>query len=178
MINNKQIGVGLVIIGIIIISITFFAKAKEDFYIEELTELQGGTCILESGYCLHSDRNWTGYIFAWVIGALSLIFGTYLWFFDKSFNTFKKQQEEFKKEVKQAKRKDEFSAYLAGFSEEEQKIIKVVNEQEGITQSTLRFKTGIGKASLSLILNDLEKRNIISRNHKGKTKEVFLRRRF
>lgn len=178
MFSQKQLASIIIIAGIIIISITFFAKHKEDFYIDTLVEQRGGSCVLESGYCLHADRNWTGYIIGWTVGVSLLILGLYLFFFDKSYEKFKAQQDAFSKEISQAKKKDEFSAFLAGFSPEEQNILKAIKEQDGIKQSTLRYRTGIGKASLSLLLNSLEKREIINRKASGKTKEVFLKKRF
>lgn len=83
------------------------------------------------------------------------------------------------KEAKREERqKDEFTAFLAGFKDEEQTILKAVREQDGITQSTLRFRTGMSKAVLSQFLSSLENRGFISRKPSGKTKQVFLRKKF
>ena len=178
MITNKHLGALLVIIGILAIILTSSAKTKEDYYIEALVESHGGACVLEDGYCLHNDRNWTGYIAGFSIGIGSVLLGIYLLFFEKSYDMFKRQQESFAREVKKAKQKDEFAAYLAGFNDEEKMILKAIHDQEGIKQSTLRYRTGITKSSLSLILNSLENREVISRRKSGKTKEVYLRKKF
>lgn len=178
MINNKQLGTILIILGLAIAGLAIAAKIKEDFYIETLVDAAGGQCILESGYCLHQDRNWTGYIIGWILGGIATALGIYLLLFDKSYQAFTKQQQAFAKEVKQAKKKDEFTAYLAGFTPEEQNILKAVHEQDGIKQSTLRYRTGMSKAMLSLMLNSLEKRDVVSRKTAGKTKEVYLRKKF
>ncbi|MFH1770781.1 MAG: hypothetical protein ABH828_04450 [archaeon] len=178
MFTSKHAGIILIIIGLVVVTLAFAAKTKEDFYIESLIEASDGVCILENGYCLHEDRNWTGYIVSWTIGISSILIGLYLIFFEKSYEKFQHEQKSFAKEIKQAKKKDEFAAYLAGFSEEEQIILKAVHEQDGIKQSTLRYRTGMSKSTLSLLLNSLENRDTISRKISGKTKEVYLRKKF
>lgn len=178
MITNKHLGIILIIVGLVIASLTFMAKVKEDFYIETLIEAHDGVCILENDYCLHNDRNWVGYIIAWVLGASMILLGVYLCFFDKSYELFQKDRDHFTRELRKAKSKDEFGAYLAGFSQEEQLVLKAIREQDGIQQSTLRYRVGMSKTALSLLLRSLEERDVISRKQSGKTKKIFLRKKF
>ncbi len=178
MFTNKNLGIILIIIGIAAVALTFAAKAKEDFYINTLVQENNGTCVLESGYCLHEDRDWTGYIIGWVIGTSAFIIGAYLLFFDRSFHEFKKHQQSFATELRSAKKKTEFEAFLSGFSNEEQSVLRAIHDQDGIQQSTLRYRAGMSKAGLSILLNLLEQRGIISRKTSGKTKQVFLRKKF
>ena len=79
---------------------------------------------------------------------------------------------------KQDRIKDEFSAYLAGFSLDEQKILKAVHSQDGIKQSTLKFRVDMSKTALSLILKSLAERNIVKRKRSGRTNQVFLAKKF
>ena len=60
----------------------------------------------------------------------------------------------------------------------ERKVLKAIKEQEGITQSTLKFRTDLSKAKVSQILTDFEKKHLIKRESKGKTYSVYLTENF
>ena len=49
---------------------------------------------------------------------------------------------------------------LAGYTDEEKKVVKAVKEQDGITQSTLRLRTDLHKSKLSIVLDGLEKKGL------------------
>lgn len=180
--NQKQIGTILIIVGLLLVVFLFMAKTREDAYIDILMQGNGGSCYLDDGSCLHEDRSFASYIFGGALAATLILFGLYLAFFDRTQEVLAKHQlklsNALESAAKQEKEKDEFSAFLAGFSVDEQKILKAVKEQEGILQSTLRFRTGMSKTTLSLILKSLEERELVSRKPEGKTNKVFLRKKF
>lgn len=180
--NQKQIGIILIIIGILLAIFVYYSKIREDKNIDEIIMAQGGSCYLPDGTCLHEDRDYTIYIIGGILSGALILLGLYLLIFDKTQQTLAKQHLEVSHALKEAKRneksKDEFNAFLSGFKEDEQKILKAIREQEGIQQSTLRFRTGMSKASLSLMLKSLEERQIISRKENGKTNNVYLRKKF
>lgn len=169
--DNKKLGIILLVIGILIVSLTFIIKWKEDVLINKFIS-QEGTCFLEDGTCLHQDRFLLGYIISWIVASIITALGIYLLFFEKSqkaiISVLEKQ--------KQIKVDDEkFDILLKGLNEDEKKIIKAVKEQDGITQQTLRLRTDLHKSKLSLVLDGLEKKGLIARKEKGKTNQVFLK---
>jgi len=180
--NQKQIGIILIIIGILLAGFVYFTKAREDAYIDLFMEQNNGTCYLEDGTCLHDSQPLALYLLGGILSAALILLGVYLVFFDKTQKKLAQQHLEVSSALKEAKEKenekDEFKAFLAGFTTEEQKVIKAIKEQDGIKQSTLRFRTGMSKTGLSLLLKSLEQKEIISRKQSGKTNQIFLRKKF
>lgn len=176
--NKKQVGILLIIIGILLSGLTYSMKVREDNSINAIILIQGGSCYLPDGTCLHEDRSYLPYIFGWIISSAIILLGVYLIFFDKTEKILEKSRQDFKEEVKSSKKAKEFDAFLSGFNAEEQIVLKAVNDNEGILQSTLRYKTGISKTGLSLLLKSLEDREIISRTIDGKSNKVYLIQKF
>ena len=111
------------------------------------------------------------------VGLISFIgaLGVYLLFFSTSEEAILKRLEEEKNtKVEQNK----FELILKAMDENEQKVLKAIREQEGITQSTLKFRTDLSKAKVSQILTDFEKKHLVKREIKGKTYAVYLAENF
>ena len=176
--NHKHIGIILILLAIALAAVTGMWKQKEDFYIEHLIEIHGGECMLSDGTCLHGDRSYTYLIAGFVIAGALLLLGIYLFSIDLSNRKITDNQAKISQALAIAKiaekEKDEWGAFLKGFSEDERKILTIVKNQEGIKQSTLRYKTGFSKTKLSQSLYSLEKKEAIRRREKGKSKEVYL----
>ncbi|HIH37773.1 MarR family transcriptional regulator [Candidatus Woesearchaeota archaeon] len=175
--NQRQIGGILLILGIILSIVVLFTKNREDSLIDEYID-EKGTCYLTDGSCLHGDRDYTVYIVGWVIAASLIILGIYLIAFDKTQRLLAQQSENVSSALRVVKQKDEFLAFLSGFTEDEQKVLRLIKSQEGIKQETLRIKAGMSKTSLSLMLKELEERDIIAKKPSGKTNQVFLKKEF
>ena len=169
--DNKKLGLILILIGILLIISIQMVKVKEDTIIRKIVAEQG-SCFLADGTCLHDDRDATFYYIGWIISAVIIALGLYLIFFEKSQKEIVSALEN-QKHIKINEEK--FDILLKGLTEDEKKIIRAVKEQDGITQQTLRLRTDLHKSKLSIILDGLEKKNLIKRIEKGKTKQVFLK---
>ena len=107
------------------------------------------------------------------VGLISFIgaLGIYLLFFSTSEEAILKRLEEEKNSKLEM---DKFGLMLKAMDDNEKKVIQAIKEQDGITQSTLRFRADLSKAKISQILTDFEKKNLIKRELKGKTYAVYL----
>ena len=169
--DNKKLGIILILMAIFLTSILFIVKSREDAIINKVIN-EKGSCFLEDGTCLHADRDITLYILGWIFSAATAALGLYLIFFEKSQKAIISTLENQKKiQVEDEK----FNILLKGLDEDEKKIIKAVKGQDGITQQTLRLRADMHKSKLSIVLDGLEKKNLITRKEKGKTKQVFLK---
>jgi DNA-binding MarR family transcriptional regulator len=169
--NNRKIGIIIFIFAVMLLSLTFVIKYKEDVIIEKIIH-EKGSCFLDDGTCLHADRDITLYLFVWIFSAALIALSIFLLFFEKSqkeiIATLNKQK-------KIQSDKEKFDILLKGLNIYEKKVIKAIKEQDGITQTTLRLRTDLHKSKLSIVLDGLEKKELIVRKTKGKTKEVFLK---
>lgn len=111
------------------------------------------------------------------VGLISFIgaLGIYLLFFSTGEEAILKRLEE---EKQMKLEEDKFGLVLKAMDENEQKVLKAIKEQEGITQSTLKFRTDLSKSKVSQILTDFEKKHLIKRELKGKTYSVHLMENF
>lgn len=163
--DNNKIGAVLVFICILLAFVTFSFNSM----LKEQTEAE---CECVKNACPHEQNTpwqiYTSIIILSFLGAL----GLYLFFFDKSH----KEVAQALQNQKQVNLKEEkFSILLQGLSEEEKMVVKAVNEQDGISQQTLRLRTGLHKSKLTIILEGLEKKDLITRETRGKSKHVYIK---
>lgn len=59
-------------------------------------------------------------------------------------------------------------------SDDEALLLEIIRENEGITQDSLRFRTGFSKSKVSALLLNLERKGIITRERLGRTYKVFI----
>ena len=178
--NKRYLGAIIILLSIFSAATTYFIYEQGQNTLDSIIE-EKGSCFLDDGTCIHAQSNLAIFILSLVPVAL-FVLGLYILIFDRAENYLREHHIQVSTALENAKQhekeKDEFFSFLNAFNDEEQSILKVIREQEGITQSTLRYKTGISKTRLSLILASLEERGIVSRKKMGKTKQVFLRKVF
>lgn len=107
------------------------------------------------------------------VGLISFIgaLGIYLLFFSHGEEAILKRLEE---EKNKKLDEDKFTLMTKSMDENEKKVLVAIREQEGITQSTLKFRADLSKGKISQILTDFEKKHLIKRAQKGKTYQVFM----
>lgn len=163
--ENKKLGGILIILGVLVGSIFLY-------YMNVLTHQSQVIGCFNKPDCFALEKGLSISHFA--IGVLSFIIalGFYLVFFNKTEKAILERLEKEKIEkIEDAK----FEMLMKALDPFEQKVIKSVREQEGITQNTLRIRTEMSKAKLSYVLQDLEKKGIIKRVEKGKTLAIYLK---
>jgi uncharacterized membrane protein len=83
----------------------------------------------------------------------------------------------------EAKTKEEGQEYRVDdvvwgiLNENEKKVMKEVIRSEGLTQDSLVHRLGYSKAKLSILLSDLEKKDLVMREKLGRTNSIILTER-
>lgn len=181
--NQKRIGIFLIILSILLAGLFYQVQRELEVLVQQRVDSQQ-TCFLENGTCLHQKVS-NIYLFGEAFALLLFSLGLYLIFFDKSAKILALHAEQnvqiaaALQKAEEEKTKDVgFTAFLAGFNEDQQKVLKAIKEQDGILQSTLRYRTGLTKTDVSLILKNFEEKGYISKKPDGNTNKVFLRKVF
>ncbi len=163
--ENKKLGTILLIIGLLVGGLTVY-------YTNLLSKQSQTLGCYANPDCFAIEKGLS--VSHLAIGVLSFIFalGFYLLFFNK---TEKVILERLEKEKEQKIEDVKLAMLMKALDPYEQKIVKAIQEQDGITQNTLRLRVEMSKAKLSYVLQELEKRGIIKRIEKGKTLAIYLK---
>ncbi len=163
--ENKKLGLILIVLAVAVGSIFIYFVTSLEQQSQKLGCFNNRECVAIGGNLSVS------YV---AIGIFSFILalGVYLLFFNK---TEKMILEKLEKEKNQKVEDIKFDIIMKALDPYEQKVLKAVKEQEGITQNTLRLRAEMSKAKLSYVLQELEKRNLIKRIEKGQTFAIYLK---
>lgn len=58
--------------------------------------------------------------------------------------------------------------------EDDLRVVKIILENEGVTQDSLHFRTGFSHSKLSMIIKNLEEKDLIVREKFGRTYKIYL----
>lgn len=158
-------------LGLIIIVISVVFSLLLWGFENQINTLSADSECCESDDC-HAHREHSS-LTHFGIGAIvmTLSLGIYILFFEKS----QKMIAEKLNENSVIKSKEErFDLILKGLADDEKKVLKAVKDQDGITQHTLGLRTGLHKSKLSIIVSSLEEKELIKKEKKGKTNQLFL----
>ena len=164
--ENKKLGAILIILSIFVGGIILYYNHQLNIQAFELG------CFPQSQHCIAIEKGLTLNHIGIGLFSFILALGFYLLFFNKTEKAiFEKLEKDNKVKLEDLK----FDILMKALDTYEQKVIKTIRKEEGITQSTLRIKLDISKAKLSYVLQELEKKGIIKRVLKGKTFMIYLK---
>ncbi|MBS3112043.1 winged helix-turn-helix transcriptional regulator [Candidatus Woesearchaeota archaeon] len=161
--NLKKIGIVVLALGFVVgfILVNIFSQ------LDSKSEKMG--CFQEPG-CKSIEKNLNITHFAFGVVGFIIALGAYLLFFYKGEEEILKRLEENKSKLESD---EKFKILLMGLDESTKEVIKFIKDDEGISQSSLFLKVKMSKAKLSQILQDLEKKGLIKRIDKKKTKLIY-----
>ena len=163
--ENKKIGITLIIVGIILLIIFLIVIRSLNQEIQALGCYQDPGCkkVETSLSIVHFAFGGFGFLFA---------LGFYLLFFSRGEEAIVKRLEE---DTQKKLQEDAFSILSKGLDSFEKKALDIIRQEEGITQSTLRLRVDMSKAKLSQVLTNLEKKGLIRREQQKKTLALYLK---
>lgn len=164
--DNKKLGIIFLVISVILVVILIQLMGGLNTEAKELGCFDKSGCIK-----IESTLSITHFAFGFIGFILSL--GFYLIFFAKGEKAFVQAIEESKNKELEG---EKFDLITKGLDDYEKRALKAIKDQDGITQNTLRLRTNMSKAKLSYVLRDLEKREFIIKEKKGKTHAIFLKK--
>jgi len=165
--NNKKVGVFILVITLSLLSIFVLVVQSLNQEIKALGCFQNAGCrtIETSLSLIHFAFGAFGFLFA-------LAF--YLVAFSKGEEAIVERLE---KDSERKLGEEKYSILSKGLNEFEKKVMVILRQEEGITQNMLRLRVDMSKAKLSQVLQELEKKGLISRVPKDKTFQIFLKER-
>ncbi len=170
MISKRNLGIFILTVSIIFLITIIIFSYQINNLILELMRLSNNNCFID-GKCTHQQSNLPIYI-GLIAVIINIILGVYLIIFNKSELEV---QDYIDAEKEQKNKEEKFEILLKALDEDEKKIMKAVKEQDGISQSTLRIRTDMSKAKLSIVLSNLERRNLIKKIQEGKFNKIFIK---
>ena len=165
-IQQKYVGIGLMILGVVLIIILIGLKANFDSEAVFLCEVVAENPNLDMSECPAHESNTSWFIVTgFIVSSLLLGLGIYLLIVTK---VNKPVKEECKKSFKKID--------LSKLDEDENKIYDLLKQNEGsLYQSDLIKQTQYSKVKISRILDKMQTKDIIDRKRRGMTNIIVLK---
>jgi hypothetical protein len=176
--NQKNIGIMLILAGIILSTLFLALKSSSDAHIA-MYVMDTGSCFLDDGTCLHAENDALYFIIGWIVSTGIIITGAFMILSHEHARGIEKSNmmvlENIRKVREEESDKNSFESFLKGFDDNERRVLRIIREQQGIKQNTLRLKAETSKTALSMMLASFEKKGIIEKRPEGKTNRIFLK---
>lgn len=176
--EHKKLGFAIIGFTILLaVVLAVYRVELEKSILSKVISTGGNQCLHEGNICPYEELDNLTLPTYIAIAVLVLMFGvgSYFSFFDKSQERINQLTTQLKEDEKQEIKKETAFSLL---NEDEQKIVKAIAEQEGIQQATLKYRVGMSKTKLSLMLKELGERGIICKEEEGKTNRIYLKNGF
>jgi uncharacterized membrane protein len=177
--GGRAIGLGLILITLLLVVGTVLYNRSLDLQREQaigqLATIPGQeNCAYDEVTCPHIEESVVLPDLSGIgLVILGILLGLYLIRSDATQREILKELETKRSALSADERRE---LILSVLTKDEQKIINAVREQPGISQATLRLRTDMSKAKLSMLLKELEHRGLIVKTEDGKTNTVHLKR--
>lgn len=160
---GKRLGVLFIVLGVLVAVLLYVFTST--LYVE--AEQLG--CFGDP-QCVSIDTSINTMHFAFGIVGFILALGFYFIFF---YSGEKAILERLENEKNLKLGDDKFSILLRALDDNQKRILSLVREQDGLSQSTLVLRSGLSKAKVSEVLSDFEKKKLVKREKKGKVNYIF-----
>lgn len=181
-VGGKLVGVVLILVVVLVAAYTVDRtrdlERQRQENVEQLVSLpQYAGCRLEENGALLCPQAEESVVLpgvtGWLLIALGLILGAYLIRSDRTNRTILEEVKGTRSRLAHDERRALIESVLTA---DERKVVAAVREQPGISQATLRLRTDMSKAKLSVTLRELEIRKIVRKVEDGKTNRIHLAR--
>jgi len=161
-VDNRKLGLTVLVLSTLFGVVGFTAMTKLAFHARDIGCFANPNCSR-----IESVLNWSHFSVGLVFAAFAL--GIYLLFFSKSEYLLRQAIKRLEVEKNRLEKHhaitisdEKFSAILKTLAPAEKDILRIVKEQEGITQNTLRIKVNLSKAKVSQVITDFSSLIVIA----------------
>jgi uncharacterized membrane protein len=179
-IGGRFIGIGvLVLTALLVVASIWYTHQLDKERAQAVAQLvstpQYAGCRYDISTCPQAEDTSVPHSAGIGIVILAVLLGLYL---IRTEHMQKKILGQLEQKHQELGKNDRRTMLLELLTSDERKVMEGVLAQPGITQATLRLRTGMSKPKLSMLLKALEERNVIVKEENGRTNTVHLKKEF